>query len=450
MELAAEFGLLLDPWQAYTLERGLAIRDNKWAAFEVGLCVARQNGKGGILEARQLSGLFLIRERLQIHSSHQFDTSLEAFRRLLALIEGNPEAERRIKRVSRSHGEEGIELKGGIRIRFRTRTKGGGRGFTGDTLYLDEAMILALMAHGALLPTLSARPNPQVWYVGSAVDQRVHEDGLVFARVRKRGLAGGDQSLVWLEWSAPGESPDDITDEDRRSIKFAAQGNPGLGIRITRDHIANEQASMDPRTFAVERLGVGDWPTLDDDGAVISIEKWLELVDTSSQERINPVWLAYEVPLNRASASIGIASRRVDGLIQTEVLETRPGTGWVAARLAELVPAHKASGVLHAGGSSKTLVPELEGAGVTARELTAGEYAQACGLFFDKVDQGAIRHLGTSDLVSALRVAVKRPLGNAWCWDRRTAAVDISPLVVATLATWGAATLAVEPFALGW
>jgi hypothetical protein len=54
--------------------------DGKWAAFEVGLNVARQNGKGSILEARELAGLFLLGERLIIHSAHEFATSLEAFR----------------------------------------------------------------------------------------------------------------------------------------------------------------------------------------------------------------------------------------------------------------------------------------------------------------------------------------------------------------------------------
>jgi phage terminase large subunit-like protein len=184
-ELAAMAGLTLDPWQAFVLEHALGERaDGSWAAFEVGMIVPRQNGKGSVLEARELAGLFLLGERLIIHSAHQFDTSLEAFRRLLTLIEGAPELERLVKRVSRSHGEEGIELMSGQRVRFRTRTKGGGRGFTGDCLILDEAMILPESAHGALLPTLSARENPQVWYAGSAVDQLVHEHGVVLSRPR--------------------------------------------------------------------------------------------------------------------------------------------------------------------------------------------------------------------------------------------------------------------------
>src|ERR1017187_6126617 len=162
IELAAMAGLNLDPWQKFVLTESLNERpDSKWAAFEVGLVVSRQNGKGGLLEARDLAGLFLLGERLIIHSAHQFDTSMEAFERLLALIEGTPELSKRVKHrgVIRSHGAEGIVLKNGQRIRFRTRTKGGGRGFTCDCLILDEAMIIPEAMHSALLPTLSARPN---------------------------------------------------------------------------------------------------------------------------------------------------------------------------------------------------------------------------------------------------------------------------------------------------
>jgi phage terminase large subunit-like protein len=198
-----------------------------------GVEVPRQNGKGAILEARELAGLFLLGERLIIHSAHQFDTSLEAFRRLLALIEDTPDFDRRVQRVSRSHGEEGIELKNRQRIRFRTRTKGGGRGFTGDCLILDEAMILPESAHGALLPTLSARPNPQVWYTGSAVDQNIHEEGIVWSRIRERGIRGGDPALMYVEWSVNASSPDEVDQKIASDPEAWAQANPGLGIRIS-------------------------------------------------------------------------------------------------------------------------------------------------------------------------------------------------------------------------
>jgi hypothetical protein len=72
-----------------------------------GVVVPRQNGKDEILIARTLGGLLILEEQLITYSAHQFDTSLEAFRRLLHFFENYDELTRRVKRVSKSHGEEG-------------------------------------------------------------------------------------------------------------------------------------------------------------------------------------------------------------------------------------------------------------------------------------------------------------------------------------------------------
>lgn len=439
VELARMAGLELDPWQQLVLEGALGERaDGRWAAFEVGVLVPRQNGKGAILEARELAGLFLLGERLIIHSAHQFDTSLEAFRRLLALVEDTPDLARRVKRVSRAHGEEGIELKSGQRIRFRTRTKGGGRGFTGDCLILDEAMDLPESALAATLPTLSARPNPQVWYTASAVDQQVHDHGLVLARVRDRGLAGEpDGRLAYFEWSpdATIDTCSDVLDDP----DAWAQANPGLGIRIAAEHVANERRAMDDRTFAVERLNIGDWPSLEAlDGRVIDIDTWDALKDLGSAPQ-DPVCFAFDVTPDRSWSSIGVAGPRGDGLRHVEVVERRRGTGWVPGRVAELSERHKHNGVLcDAAGPAASLLAQMAKLGVDVTPVTAKEHAQACGVLFDSCEQATVRHLGTGELRDAIRGATKRPLGDAWAWSRKDSTVDISPLVAVTLALWGA------------
>jgi hypothetical protein len=449
IELAASAGLILDGWQQLVLMDALGVGpDEKWSAFEVGVNVPRQNGKGGILEARELAGLFLFGERLQIHSAHQFDTSLEAFRRLKWLIEETPELDRQVKRWSHSHGEEGIELKNGNRIRFRTRTKGGGRGFSGDTLYLDEAMFLSAHSHGALLPTLSARPNPQVWYTGSAVDQLIHDDGVVFARVRERGLAGGDPSLVYFEWSADFDAPDELEESNALDEALWARANPGLGIRIDPEHVAYEQRSMDDRTFAVERLGVGDWPETTGLETIIDIDLWNSLSDTSSKIA-GPVVFAFDVSPSRAAATISASGVREDGLAHVETVEQGRGTGWIVPRLVELVGKHEAAKVIcDAVGPAAALIPELEKNEVAVETVTAQDYGRACGGFFDAVERRTVKHLGTPEIRSAIKGAATRPLGDAWAWSRKNSGVDITPLVAATLALWGAATAKAPPS--GW
>lgn len=450
VEACAAAALILDAHQIFVLKHALGFRaDGRWAAFEVAVNEARQNGKGGILEGRELPALFAFGERLIIHSAHEFATASEAFRRMLELIETAPEFDQQVKRVSRAHGEEGIELKSGQRIRYRTRTKGGGRGFTGDLVVLDEAMDLPAAVIAALMPTMSARSmvgNPQLWYAGSAVDQVVHEHGVTFAKLRSRAIAGGDPSLAYLEWSANVGGPAD-DDPERLDAAVLAnvrrwrQANPALGLRISEEHVENELRSMQARTFAVERLGIGDWPAVDGtDAAVIAIEDWLELVDSRSSA-LDPVCFAFDVTPDRSFASIGAAGAREDGLAHLEVVEHRRGTGWVVPRLVEL-QAHRPVGfVCDASGPAASLLVDLEKAGIEVLPLTGREHANACGLFFDLVEQKTGRHLGTPELEEAVRGAVKRPLGDAWAWSRARSGPVISPLVAVTLALYGFTSL---------
>lgn len=444
IELCDSLDFVLDPWQQLVLRKSLRRRGPKWAAFEVGLVMPRQNGKNAVIEARELAGLFLLGERLIVHSAHQFDTSLEAFRRLLYWIENFDWLSAQVKRTPKAHGEEGIELKDGRRVRFRTRTKGGGRGFTSDCLVLDEAMILPESAHGALLPTLSARPDPQVWYAGSAVDREIHDDGFVLSRVRRRGVEGNDPKLAYFEWSLDHESPAVLPPEVANDPAAWAQANPGYGIRIAEEHIDAERRAMDARTFAVERLGVGDWPA-DGEAAVIDLDLWDSLTDAHS-EITGPVVFAFDVSPDRSTASVAASGYRGDDNIHVELAARDRGVGWLTSWLPERIERHKAAIVVcDAAGPAGSIVEELErrmkeyarkGTRVDIVPVNAREYAQACGNFVDLAAEHRLRHTGQSELRAALRGAAQRTLGDAWAWSRRSSGVDISPLVAATLAAW--------------
>lgn len=335
-----------------------------------------------------------------------------------------------MKRVSRAHGEEGIELTSGQRVRFRTRTKGGGRGFTGDCLILDEAMILPEATVGALMPTLSARPNPQLWYAGSAVDQVIHEHGLVWARIRERGIAGADESLAYFEWSVDAASPSQVSAQMAADTASWRAANPALDIRISAEHIAKEGRSMDPRTFAVERLGVGDWPDTDPaKSSVIDWLAWSALADPDSSVD-GPVAFAADVAPDRKSAAICAAGMRPDGRLHVEVVDHRPGTGWLTDRMAELRARHACIGAIVDGASPAAgLAADLE-----AETATTSEYVAACGRLLDLVSDAGLVHLASAELDQAVRGAARRTVGDAWAFSRRSSQVDITPLVAATLA----------------
>lgn len=263
-ELAHQAGLDLDDWQRYVLRHALATRGRKWAAFEVGLIVARQNGKGSLLEALELAALFLFGAELVLHSAHKFDTSADAFRRIMWLIEGNPDFDREVRKVTRSHGSESIELMSGQRLRFVARSSGAGRGFAADLVILDEAFNISDDSMASMLPTLSTRPNPQVWYTSTAGD----EGSVQLGRIRERGLAGGDPSLAFFEWSV------DPYRHDPADPREWAKANPGLGIRITEEYVELERAALSPAAFERERLSVGNYPVDGGAWAVVPKDAW--------------------------------------------------------------------------------------------------------------------------------------------------------------------------------
>lgn len=442
IEVAEVAGLFLDPWQKLVLTDALGETPaGRWAAYRVGLEVARQNGKGSILEARELAGLFAFGERLIIHSAHEQATATEHFNRMLALMEGVPEFDRRILKPVRGKGQEAIILRDGYRIFFKTRTGGGGRGFTGDLVVFDEAMILAAAFMAALVPTMAARSiegDPQLWFVGSAVDQQKTEHGVEFARVRADALSAAER-LAYFSWSAPFESPDAIPDAALDDPHVWALANPGMGIRISPEYVADERGALGAREFAVERLGVGDWPSPDGrEFEVIAGDMWERQKDPESGAQ-NPVCFGVAVTPKRDYAALGVAGVRPDGTFHVGVQKHAQGTGWIAPTVKALVEEHGAVAVAARGGSApeSALIPALNAVGVGVTEKNSSDFARASGTFYDLVDQGAIWHRGTPELRAAVRVARKRDLTDGWAWSQKLSAGDITPLVAVTNALGG-------------
>ena len=64
VEFVDALGVKLDKWQWLVLRASLLRKGGRWAAFTVGVCAPRQNGKDGILEVRELVGARILGEKL--------------------------------------------------------------------------------------------------------------------------------------------------------------------------------------------------------------------------------------------------------------------------------------------------------------------------------------------------------------------------------------------------
>lgn len=457
VEFAESLDIELDLEQKLALDVILAERaDGKWAALEAVLVACRQNLKTFVFKPIALFDMFVLDTRLVTWTAHEFNTSREAFIDVKAYCDNYDHLRRRIKKITEANGNEGIELLNGQRLQFRARTKTGGRGLTGDRIFLDEAFALRPPHVGSLIPTLSAKSmqgNPQIVYGSSAGN--LLSDVLRGLRDRGRGVRGDGarRLLAYLEWC------DDPTDgecatpecdhvqgrpgcrlDDPERIRKA---NPALGRRISLEFIMDtERGTLTPVEFARERLGWWEDP-LDETG--FSLDAWMAgavPLDDKGKPTMalsNPVVLAVDVAPNSASASIAACGGPV------ELIEHRPGTSWVIPRLLELKARHKASAIgLDATGPAGLLLNDLDRAGLQPRDdqhkdrplvlLTGPESAQACGLLIDRVKAGEVRHIPNLLLDLAVAGARRRESGDTWRWSRVNSTVDISPLVAVTVA----------------
>lgn len=444
-------GFELDPWQRIVLRESLAEgAPGRWARTEVGLVVPRQNGKGAILEAREILGLFRLGEPLLIHTAHQYKTAQEHFLRIVGRIEELPELQKLVlgypkwqKGVRTAAGEQGIITRDGHRLRFLARKGGSGRGFSAPFVAFDEAMELAETTIGDMAPTQSAMPRRQRWYAGSAVDQMTMDNGVVLARVRERGIRGDEERLAYFEWSLDLDNPEDLEPDTVLDEAALAQSNPAYGIRITREAVEDETRTLAPRTAAVERHNVGDWPpTSGLTDFVIDPETWSTLAQPQfGSEGLQPCF-AYDVAPDQSWASILAGLPCDDEVPMLEVVERRAGVRWLVDRLVELSEAHQPFAVLCADSSPAMMFVHLiEERGVPVTVVSTQDHAKACQLLVSLVENQAVRHRGEPDLLSAVKGAARKHLGDSWLWSRKNSKVDISPLVAATLAAWGWSTL---------
>jgi hypothetical protein len=151
--------------------------------------------------------------------------------------------------------------------------------------------------------------------------------------------------------------------------------------------------------------------------------------------------LALDVAADRSSAAIAAAGTHPDDptRLAVDVLEHRPGIGWVAAAIRELRARYRVA-VFADSLVAASIVAELERRHVDVTPVGASDHARACGLFVDRLTAGTLTHRSQAALDDAVMVAARRPLGDAWLWSRRNSGADISPLVAVTLAGWAAAS----------
>jgi hypothetical protein len=470
----SKIGRSLDPTQRFAVDVLTSAKaDGSPASLSAAVICPRQN-----LKTYSLEGIVLTRllrpggDKLAVWSAHEVSTATETFRTFVEYAEAEDSTGRplypwfaeRVAGISRATGRESITFRRRLpsgrwetcRLKFKARVKTGGRGLAGDLVVLDEAFALEPSHMGSLLPILSTKARGQIIYGSSAA----HASSVVLHDVIRRGRAG---LMTYVEWCAPGSldkpgcttprcdhkpgTPGCVLDD----LETVVAANPAaFHGRISRSYLEAERQELAaiPAEYARERLGWGEEPGTGSRG--ISVAAWLARKDDGSKAVGRRVF-ALDVTPDRGSSSIAVAGVRSDGDVHGGLVDQRPGTGWVVARLKELRDRHRPQAVVLDGASpAAALLPDLAKAGFTVRSdsnprgllmvMSAAQMGQACGGLADAVagDAPDFWHRGDPIVTTAIEGAATRDIGDgAWGWARKRSDVDISSLVALTAAAWG-------------
>lgn len=470
----------IDSWQADELDLICSVHeDDLWACRDYDLTIARQQGKTTRVAApRALAGLLLFGEQEIFWSAHEVKTVLEshlllheafltlgeeAGPNLIALDDG-----RVMIKVVNNNGFEGFILRRPFlplgsplprrqRLRFIARSKGSGRGFSGDCNLNDEAFAMGHSQQEALAPTQLARPNPQDLYFSSPpLDGK---SGQVLFDLRRRARAGAKR-LGFRDWGLE-VSLDEVarmSPETRKAflddVRNWFRALPAL--RVGRITVAAVQAMRDKMSdlgFAREILGC--WPEqVGEDGGwlVVSSAAW-EARGKAAGRPDGPLTLGIEVSYSETAegqtTAIVLSGRLSERERSVQVLEYRPGTSWAPARVRKFRDDWDLAAVLmDRRGPSAALATALEEEGVEVYAPTVEEMGRGFAEFRAAVagDDPYLRHYDQAEYSDALAVAEPRPLGDGgMTWGRVRSDADIAVAVAGGLAFLGQSLLAHDP-----
>jgi hypothetical protein len=433
--VAKQLGTPLMPWQRLVVDVALEVdpKTGRLVYGEVDVTTPRQQGKTKlelavlVHRARTWAGsrmLYAAQDRIHARAKWEDDH--------VAALKVSPFGDEFGVRYQR--GDEAIRWHNGSWHGITAPGEKAGHSDVLDVAVVDEAWALEAGLEQGRSPTMITRPDAQLWVVSTAGTYRsAYLRGKV-ERGRARVQHASRTQVAYFEWAAR-----DGADPGDPATWWSCM--PALGRTISQAKIAAEFERLDLADFC--RAYLNWWPgAIPADWLVIAEAAWRALADPQSTAQ-DPVAFAADVTPERSHAAIAVAGRRGDGLGHGEVVDHRPGTGWVVGRLVELVGRWRPCAVVvDDTGPAGNLIAPLEAAGIDVSRPTGRGMAHAAGDLFDAVAEATMRVVPRPALDAAVAGAAQRPLGDGWAWARKGLSVDICPLVALSLARWGHTTRA--------
>ena len=438
IDFATEIGLPLMEWQKFVALHGHKVKeDGRWHSQLNNLCLARQNGKSTFMMLRILTGMYVWGENLQLTSAHRLTTSLETFRQMVTIIEGNDKLASEIKKIRWQHGAEEMELKGGRRFVVKAANNAS-RGISAPaTIHLDELREYKDEdAWSSMRYTMMSSKNPQVWTYSNAGDQH----SVILNKLRERGLAAAanpSDTIGWFEWSAEPDAPILLPSGEINWEAFA-QANPSLGATI---HPDNLKAVLNDPPDIVRTEVLCQW--VDTINAAIDANKWaLCQIEPIPLDAEQPTWLGLDLSPDRKFGAL-VAAQRLSGerfyvqLLHTWSNDYSLNDLAVANDIAPYVRKYNTQTVAYSKRTSQAVASRLSSAGIQTTDMDGGIYAESCDRWLGAINSHRLQHSGQEELTQQTLSAAKLPFGDgSWIIGRRASRVAVCASVASALVTY--------------
>jgi hypothetical protein len=435
IKFCEEIGYTLLPWQQWLAHHSLKYKpDGRWAHPVVTLLCARQQGKSTFMALQILFRIYVLKEKLQVHTAHKLTTSAELFYKIYGIIEQTPRLAAEFTKKLESKGFQELQFTEGRRYIVRANNSAG-RGIAApETIHLDEAREYKDEdVWSALRYTQMASQNPQIWVYSNAGDQH----SIVLNKLRERALAaihGSSDDIGWFEWSAP------------QGIKFdnspdfwlgVCQANPSLGHTVHPDNI--RAVLSDPEDIVRTEV-LCQW--VDTINPVISPSQW-ESCEVEGL-RLNPesdTWLAIDLSPDRKQAAL-VASQKLEGdrfqviLLQTWHNPSNLDDKSLANDVADWVRKYPVQLVAYSARTASAVAARLAPAGIRTEPIDGLDYAQSCDELLGAISSQRLAHSGQEELTRQCLAAVKLPFGDGgWVMGRKVSNAVICGAVASSMAT---------------
>jgi phage terminase large subunit-like protein len=437
--IATKLGTPLMPWQRHVVDVALEIdpATGLLAYRTVVVTVPRQAGKTTLLLSvmtHRALGPFGGNQRI-VYTAQTAQDARHKWRDehvpMLEQSEFEPMFE-----VRHSNGSEAVRWGNGSLQTIVATTEKAGHGQSLDLAVVDEAFAHDNRLEQSLKPAMITREQPQLWIISTAGTASSTWLRSKVDRGRESCSTGEASGMAYFEWSA-GDDDDPTADATWLAC------HPALGHTISLEALRADFASME--LAEAERAYLNRW-TSAAVASPIPVSTWNRREDTALELGDDLVF-ALDFTPDRSSASI-VAAGPAGDRNGVELVDHRKGTDWVVSRCIELHDRWKPRAlVVDGAGPAASVIPDLEAAGIPVVVSGSRDMASACGRIYDAVINDKLRHRGQPPLTAAVTGSAKRKLGDAWAWSRSSSAVDISPLVAATLALWGATSIPAKPAA---